>query len=237
MCGIAGRFSLDERPIDRGLIARMAGRLSHRGPDEEGYYVSGPIGLASRRLSIIDLNGGHQPLANEDGTLWVVFNGEIFNYLELRAELLALGHSFRTRSDTEVIVHAFEAWGDHCFARFNGQFAIALWDARKGSLVLARDRLGVRPLYLCEHGGRLFFGSEVKAIHAAERSIPRALDPVGLDQTFTFWSVVPPQSVFRGIEGRLALFCSIAGRGHRRQGRVRGSINAAANSEFPKHPR
>jgi asparagine synthase (glutamine-hydrolysing) len=202
MCGIAGMVALRDGapPASVDQLRRMAASLRHRGPDEFGIYRDPRAGLAHARLSIIDLASGQQPLSNEDGTLWVVFNGEIFNYLELRAELLALGHSFRTRSDTEVIVHAYEAWGDHCFARFNGQFAIALWDARTESLVLARDRLGVRPLYICEHGGRLFFGSEVKAIHAADRSIPRALDPVGLDQTFTFWSVVPPQSVFQGIE-------------------------------------
>src|SRR6185369_3672798 len=134
-------------------------------------------GLAHARLSIIDLSSGQQPLSNEDGSLWTVFNGEIFNYVELRAELIALGHVFRTRSDTEVIVHAYEAWGDEAFARFNGQFAVALWDARRESLVLARDHLGVRPLYIAEHDGRLYFASEVKAIFAADRSIPRTLDP------------------------------------------------------------
>ena len=202
MCGIAGIVALRDgaAPPSPEQLRRMAAALRHRGPDELGIYRDPRAGLAHARLSIIDLASGQQPLANEDDALWVVFNGEIFNYLELREELLALGHSFRTRSDTEVIVHAFEAWGDACFARFNGQFAIALWDTRRSSLVLARDRLGVRPLYLCEHGGRLFFASEVKAIHAADRSISRALDPVGLDQTFTFWSVVPPQSVFQGVE-------------------------------------
>jgi asparagine synthase (glutamine-hydrolysing) len=129
----------------------------------------------------------------------VVFNGEIFNYLELREELVALGHRFRTRSDTEVIVHAWEAWGERAFERFNGQFAIALWDTRSEELVLARDRLGVRPVYLCEHEGRLWFASEVKAIFAGDPSIPRRLDPVGLGETFTFWTVVPPQSVFEGV--------------------------------------
>jgi asparagine synthase (glutamine-hydrolysing) len=177
----------------------MVGALRHRGPDEFGLYRDRRAALGHARLSIIDLATGQQPLCNEDGSLWVVFNGEIFNYVELRAELIALGHRFRTRSDTEVIVHAHEAWGDGAFARFNGQFAIALWDAKRETLVLARDRLGVRPLYLCEHGGRLWFASEVKAIFAADLEIPRALDPVGLAETFTFWTVVPPQSVFRGV--------------------------------------
>ena len=177
----------------------MVGALRHRGPDEFGLYRDRLVGLGHARLSIIDLATGQQPLCNEDGTIWVVFNGEIFNYVELRADLVALGHRFRTQSDTEVIVHAWEAWGDRAFERFNGQFAIALWDAKRESLVLARDGLGVRPIYLCEHGGRLWFASEVKAIFAGSPAIPRALDPVGLAETFTFWTVVPPQSVFRGV--------------------------------------
>jgi asparagine synthase (glutamine-hydrolysing) len=187
-------------PPNRGALVRMAAALRHRGPDELGIYRDARAGLAHARLSIVDLATGQQPLANEDGSLWVVFNGEIYNFVELRAELEALGHVFRTKSDTEVIVHAFEAWGELAFARFNGQFAIALWDARRHALVLARDPLGVRPLYVCEHAGRVWFASEVKAIFAADREIPRAFDPVGLDQTFTFWSVVPPRSVFAGVE-------------------------------------
>jgi len=177
----------------------MAGALHHRGPDEFGVYRDARAGLAHSRLSIIDLRTGQQPLANEDDSLWIVFNGEIFNYVELREELLALGHRFRTQSDTEVIVHAWEAWGEEAFARFNGQFAIALWDAARGRLTLARDRLGVRPLHLCEHAGRLYFGSEVKVIFAADPTIPRAFDPIGLDQTFTFWTVVAPRTVFAGV--------------------------------------
>jgi asparagine synthase (glutamine-hydrolysing) len=201
VCGIAGFLALRPGaappPLD-GLRA-MASAMRHRGPDEFGLYRDRRAGLVHARLSIIDLVTGQQPLTNEDGTLWVVFNGEIFNYVELREELIALGHRFRTRSDTEVIVHAWEAWGERAFERFNGQFAIALWDATAEELVLARDRLGVRPIHFCEHGGGLWFGSEVKAIFAGDRSIPRELDPVGLSETFTFWTVVPPQSVFRGI--------------------------------------
>jgi asparagine synthase (glutamine-hydrolysing) len=177
----------------------MVGALAHRGPDEFGAYIDARAALGHARLSIIDLATGQQPLANEDHSLWVVFNGEIFNYVELREELVALGHHFRTRSDTEVIVHAYEAWGDEAFARFNGQFAICLWDRRHRTAVFARDRLGVRPLYLCEHDGRLSFASEVKAIFAADPALQRGFDPVGLAETFTFWSIVPPQSVFRGI--------------------------------------
>ncbi len=201
MCGVAGIVRLGEggSPPTREALIRMAAALRHRGPDEFGIYRDGRAGLAHARLSIIDLASGQQPLANHDGTLWVVFNGEIFNYVELREELERLGHRFRTQSDTEVLVHAYEAWGEAAFARFNGQFALALWDARTETLVFARDRLGERPLYLCEHGGTLYFASEVKAIFAAAPSIPRALDPVGIDQTFTFWSIVPPQSVFVGV--------------------------------------
>ncbi|MBL0274999.1 MAG: asparagine synthase (glutamine-hydrolyzing) [Anaeromyxobacter sp.] len=201
MCGIAGSLALRPGlpPPSLEDVQAMVGALRHRGPDEFGLYRDARVALGHARLSIIDLATGQQPLANEDLTTWVVFNGEIFNYLELRAELLALGHRFRTRSDTEVIVHAWEAWGDGCFERFNGQFAIALWDAPRQVLVLARDRLGVRPIYLAEHAGRLWFASEVKALFAGAPGLPRALDPVGLAETFTFWTVVPPQSVFLGV--------------------------------------
>jgi asparagine synthase (glutamine-hydrolysing) len=201
MCGIAGIFSVDPeaRPPSTAELRKMAGALSHRGPDEFGVYRDRRCGLAHARLSIIDLATGQQPLCNEDETLWVAFNGEIFNYVELRKELLTLGHRFRTQSDTEVIVHAFEAWGDEAFGRFNGQFAIALWDERKQQLTLARDRLGVRPLHYCQHQGRLYFASEVKSIFAADATIPRAFDPIGLDETFTFWTVVAPRTVFAGV--------------------------------------
>ncbi len=201
MCGIAGVVSLRDglEPPALDDLRAMAGAMRHRGPDELGLYRDRWAGLAHARLSIIDLATGQQPLSNEDGTLWIVFNGEIFNFVELREELVALGHLFRTRSDTEVIVHAWEAWGEGAFARFNGQFAVALWDAPRRRLVLARDRLGVRPLYLAEHAGRLWFASEVKALFAGAPGMPRALDPVGLSETFTFWTVVPPQSVFRGV--------------------------------------
>jgi asparagine synthase (glutamine-hydrolysing) len=201
MCGIAGQLALrdDLPPPDLEAVTAMAAALRHRGPDEFGVYRDRRAALAHARLSIIDLATGQQPLCNEDGTLWIGFNGEIFNYIELRDELVALGHAFRTRSDTEVIVHAWEAWGEEAFARFNGQFAVALWDTRREELILARDPLGVRPLYVCEHGGRLHFASEVKALFAGDPSIPRALDPAGLAETFTFWTPVPPQSVFVGI--------------------------------------
>jgi asparagine synthase (glutamine-hydrolysing) len=201
MCGIAGIVSLREglAPPSREALARMAGALFHRGPDEHGLYRDAHAGLAHARLSIIDPAGGQQPLGSLDGSVQVVYNGEIFNHVELREELAKKGRVFRTRSDTEVVLAAWEAWGEDAFARMNGQFAVALWDARGKRLCLARDRLGVRPLHLLEHGGRLFFASEVKALFAADAGIPRALDPRGLLETFTFWSVLPPRSVFRGV--------------------------------------
>nr|WP_255821195.1 MULTISPECIES: asparagine synthase (glutamine-hydrolyzing) [unclassified Anaeromyxobacter] len=201
MCGIAGFVALREGLPPQSLdeLTAMVSALRHRGPDEFGLYRDAHAGLGHARLSVIDLLTGQQPLCNEDGSLWVTFNGEIFNYVELRAELEALGHRFRTRSDTEVIVHAYESWAEQAFERFNGQFAIALWDSTEETLILARDRLGVRPLYLCEHGGRLWFASEVKAIFAGAPALTRAFDPVGLAETFTFWTVVPPQSVFQGV--------------------------------------
>jgi asparagine synthase (glutamine-hydrolysing) len=201
MCGIAGILAVDGRagPPARDELARMARALAHRGPDESGVTIRGRAGLAHARLSIIDLATGQQPLSNEDDTVWVTFNGEIFNYVELREQLLARGHRFKTRSDTEVVVHAYEEWGVDALARFNGQFAIGLWDTEREQLVLARDPLGVRPIFVCEHANRLFFASEVKAIFAADPTIPRAFDPEGLAETFTFWSVVPPQSVFAGV--------------------------------------
>jgi asparagine synthase (glutamine-hydrolysing) len=201
MCGIAGIVALgpDTRGPSREALLRMAGALRHRGPDEFGLYRDSRAGLSHARLSIIDIGGGQQPLSNEDESVWVTYNGEIFNYIELRDCLVALGHQFKTRSDTEVIVHAYEEWGVEAFSRFNGQFAIGLWDSVRHVLVLARDPLGVRPLYVCVHQGRLHFASEIKAIFAADPSIPRALDAVGLDQTFTFWSSVAPQTVFVGV--------------------------------------
>ena len=202
MCGIAGvmRRSDAAAPPELDELGLMAGALRHRGPDEFGIYRDRQAGLAHARLSIIDLASGQQPLTNERGTLWITFNGEIFNYVELRDELLALGHQFKTRSDTEVIVHAYEQWGIEAFRRFNGQWAVGLWDVERRELVLARDPFGVRPLYVTEHAGRLMFASEVKALFAGDPSLPRRFDSHGLDELFTFWSPVAPRTVFAGIE-------------------------------------
>ena len=200
MCGIAGIVNIrDGAPPAREALGRMLGALHHRGPDGVGTYRDARAGLAHTRLSIIDLATGQQPLANEDETIWIAFNGEIFNHIELRQELVAKGHRFRTKSDTEVIVHAWEEWGEDALDRFNGQWAFALWDARKQELILSRDRVGILPLYYAEIGGRVVFGSEVKAIFAGAPELPRAFDPAGLDEVFTFWTVVPPRTVFAGV--------------------------------------
>jgi asparagine synthase (glutamine-hydrolysing) len=177
----------------------MVGAIRHRGPDEYGVYRDARACLGHARLSIIDLSTGQQPLSNTKGNLWIVFNGEIFNYLELRDELIRCGHVFRTQSDTEVIVQAYEKWGHRCFERFNGQWAFALWNATTGELVLSRDRVGVRPLYVHERGGRVWFASEVKAIFA-DATVRRAIDARGLAQTFNYWASVAPVTLFDGIE-------------------------------------
>jgi asparagine synthase (glutamine-hydrolysing) len=205
MCGIAGIFSLDPRQAPRAdeLVA-MRSRLHHRGPDGVGLHVDGPVGLAHTRLAIIDVEGGAQPLANEDATVWVCFNGEIFNHVELRAELVARGHRFATRSDTEVLVHLYEDLGERFVERLNGQFAIALWDSKQQRLVLARDRLGIRPLFYAHdhrHSDaqpRIAFASEVKALFALP-GVPRRLDPRGLASIFTYWSTIGDATVFEGV--------------------------------------
>jgi len=167
MCGIAGQFVLNGGEADADLVAAMAERLRHRGPDGEGTCFSGPVGLAHRRLAIIDLSDeGRQPMANEDGSLWIVFNGEVYNYLELREDLRALGHRFATATDTEVILHAYEEWGRDCLHRFNGMWAFAIWDNRRRELFCARDRLGVKPLYYTLAGESFLFASEIKALLA-----------------------------------------------------------------------
>jgi asparagine synthase (glutamine-hydrolysing) len=199
MCGIAGihRLAHGRAPQQHELQA-MIRALRHRGPDGTGIEAHAEVGLAHARLSIIDLDGGAQPIANEDGSVRVVFNGEIFNYLELRAALQRRGHVFRTASDTEVLVHLYEEHGDDFVHQLNGQFAIALWDERRHRLVLARDRTGIRPLYYTEAQGRLLFASEVKALFVLPE-VPRALDPAALAQVFSYWAPLEGASVFRGV--------------------------------------
>lgn len=200
MCGIAGIVNLNtQAPIGEPVLRRMIGVLHHRGPDGSACLTGTNFGLAHARLSIIDLAGGQQPIRNEDGSVWVVFNGEIFNYIELRRDLEAAGHRFYTHSDTEVIVHLYEQHGDDFVQHLNGQFAIALWDKRRQRLLLTRDRPGIHPLFYCQHQGQVFFASEIKSLIAGTGQTPR-LNAQALDQLFTFWSVVPPQTLFQGIE-------------------------------------
>jgi asparagine synthase (glutamine-hydrolysing) len=199
MCGITGIFDTrSRRDIDRGLLTRMNDSQFHRGPDEAGLHVEPGLGLGHRRLSIIDLSTGQQPLYNEDNSVVVVFNGEIYNYLELVPELQALGHRFRTRSDTEVIVHAWEAWGAACVTRFRGMFAFALWDRNRETLFLARDRLGVKPLYYALlDDGTFVFGSELKSMLAHPR-MKRAIEPAAVEDYFAYGYVPEPRTIFSG---------------------------------------
>jgi asparagine synthase (glutamine-hydrolysing) len=198
MCGICGIFDLTGAPIDRDLLGRMTDSIRHRGPDGAGELVDVEVGLGHRRLSIIDLGGGAQPIGNEDGRLQVVFNGEIYNFIELRKELEAAGHQFKTRSDTEVIVHAYEEWGTACAARFNGMYAFALWDARKRELFIARDHLGIKPLYYVRLGRLLLFASEIKAL-LQHPECRREINLEALAELFTFRYVPSPKTLFDGI--------------------------------------
>ena len=199
MCGIAGYFGLARPDVaPRDVLARMVAALEHRGPDDGGLYVDGPVALGHRRLSIVDLAGGRQPLASADGSVCVSFNGEIFNYVELRESLEKRGHVFRTHSDTETIVEAYREHGAACVEAFNGDFAYALWDRQRQRLVLARDRMGVRPLYYTIAGGVLVFASEVKAL-LEYPGVRAELDPRALDQCFTFWFPLAPRTPYNGI--------------------------------------
>jgi len=200
MCGIAGFFDLkgQHRP-GQPVLERMISSLRHRGPDGFGFFLCGRAGLAHARLSIIDLEGGWQPLTNEDRSLWIIFNGEIFNYPELRQDLEKRGHVFATHSDTEVIIHLYEEYREDCLRELNGQFAIAIYDVRKQELFLARDRMGVRPLFYTVHNGCLYFGSEIKSIFSADPSVPRQFNPRVLGDIFTFWMPAAHETVFSSI--------------------------------------
>jgi asparagine synthase (glutamine-hydrolysing) len=198
MCGIHGILHFDGAPASADVLRPMARVTRHRGPDDEGSYHDGPLAMGMRRLSIIDLAGGHQPLTNEDGSLWLVANGEIYNYRELARELDAQGHKFRTNSDCETLLHLYEQYGDDFLARVNGMFAFALWDARQRRLVVARDRLGIKPLYLFEVGRRLAFASEAKAILEIP-GIETELDARSLPAYLSLGYVPAPHSLFRGI--------------------------------------
>lgn len=219
MCGLVG-IHYDDRAArpDPAVLQRMVAAIRHRGPDGDGYLAEPGIGLGHARLSIIDLAGGAQPIHNEDRSVWIVYNGEVFNYPELRRDLIARGHAFQTSTDTEVLVHLYEERGDAFVEELNGQFAFALWDRNRRRLLLGRDRTGILPLYFARIDGALVFASEVKAL-LASGFVHAELDPDGLDDVFTFWAPPAPRTVFRGVE-QLApgeLLSVESGRPHRRR--------------------
>ncbi len=198
MCGIVGEFYFDPRHrVAPARLQAMLETLRHRGPDDDGLLCEENVGIGMRRLSVIDLSGGHQPLGNEDDSLQIVFNGEIYNYLELRAELLAAGHTFRTASDTETIIHGYEEWGAGVLPKLNGMFAFALWDRRERTVLLARDRLGIKPLFVAALPERVVFASELKALLAA--GVPAEIDPWAINQYFAHWYVPTPRTIYRGL--------------------------------------
>ncbi|MBI3303548.1 MAG: asparagine synthase (glutamine-hydrolyzing) [Deltaproteobacteria bacterium] len=200
MCGIAGFVNRDPTcPADVQLLQRMTRTLVHRGPDEEGYFAVGPVGLGMRRLCIIDLAGGQQPIPNEDRTIWVVFNGEIYNFRALRGELESRGHRFTTNSDTEVIVHLYEERGADCVQALRGMFAFAIWDTNTQTLLLARDRFGKKPLYYAETAEGFWFGSELKAVLCVP-GLSRELDPAALDDYLALGYIPAPHSIFRAVQ-------------------------------------
>jgi asparagine synthase (glutamine-hydrolysing) len=200
LCGICGIYNFDmHSPVDESLVRAMTGLLVHRGPDDDGYYIDGSIGFGQRRLSIIDPTGGHQPLANEDRSVWITYNGEIYNFPELMDGLSERGHRFQTRSDTEVVVHAYEEYGLDFLPLLNGMYAFALWDQRERRLLLARDPFGVKPLYVWQSPCRLAFASEIKAF-LADPEFPREIDLIALDQYLTFQFVPSPRTLFKGVQ-------------------------------------
>jgi asparagine synthase (glutamine-hydrolysing) len=199
MCGIVGILNTkNPELIDENLLAKMISIIRHRGPDETGIYTDSSIGLGHARLSIIGLAGGTQPICNEDGSLWIVYNGEAFNYIELKEDLLTKGHTFSTTTDTEVLLHLYEELGPQCLEKINGQFAIAIWDASKKELFLARDRVGIRPLYFTQINGKFLFASEIKAIFL-DPNVKREIDPKALYQVFTFWTTLTPKTIFKNV--------------------------------------
>jgi asparagine synthase (glutamine-hydrolysing) len=197
MCGIAGIWNYKtDRPVNQEQLATITELLAHRGPDGEGYYMDSALGLGHRRLSIIDLEGGRQPMCNEDGDVWIVFNGEIYNYPELRQYLLARGHVFRTSSDTEAIIHLYEEYGEGCFEKLRGMFALAIWDERNQKLVLARDRIGIKPLFYGLGKDGIVFGSELKCIRASQL-VDLEIEPTAIADLFTFFYIAGPKTIYR----------------------------------------
>jgi asparagine synthase (glutamine-hydrolysing) len=199
MCGICGQFNFARNePVQPDTIRQMTRSMVHRGPDDEGHYISGPLGLGFRRLSIIDLAGGHQPMSDAEETVWVVLNGEIYNFKELRAELEKRGHRFRTKSDTEVIIHGYKEWGTDVLDHLNGMFGLAIWDVKKERLVVARDAMGIKLIYYRIANGQLTFGSEIRPLRVAENSQPE-VDPAALNLFLRFRYTPAPLTIFQGI--------------------------------------
>lgn len=200
MCGICGKYNVDPaRPVVPELLRDMCTLMVHRGPDDAGVFAEGAIALGHRRLSIIDVAGGHQPISNGDGSVWIVFNGEIYNHLELRAELESRGYVYKTHSDTETILHAYAAWGSECVAKLRGMFAFAIWDARERSLFLARDHFGIKPLYYTQTADAFLFASELKALFLDD-GVDETLDAIALYDYFTFNYIPTPRTPFRAIK-------------------------------------
>src|SRR5215470_5640843 len=199
MCGICGIFLVDRmQRVDRATLAEMNQRIVHRGPDDEGFYVDGNVGLAMRRLSIIDVQTGHQPIANEEENVWIVYNGELYNHQELRKDLEAVGHRYRSRSDTETIIHLYEEHGRDCVKYLRGMFAFAIWDGRKRQLFMARDRLGIKPLYFRYDGKILLFGSEIKAI-LAYTGLKAHFNLSTLSEYLAFGYIPESETMYTGI--------------------------------------
>ncbi len=199
MCGIAGIIDLNRRPADRRALARMCDRLEHRGPDDAGIYVNCHAALGLRRLSIIDLSpSGHQPMSNEDASIWITFNGEIYNFRELREMLIAKGHAFSSSTDTEVIVHAYEEYGDRCVDHLRGMFAFGIWDTKRQRLLLARDRIGKKPLFYTLADGQFLFASELQAL-TTHPAVRREIDLTSIDDYLTYGYIPPPRSIFKDV--------------------------------------
>jgi len=200
MCGIAGQFNFATGlPIEQERLTRMTRTITHRGPDDEGYFISNSIGLGFRRLAIIDLGGGQQPMSDAAETVWLVFNGEIYNFKELRTELEARGHVFRTNSDTEVIVHGYKEWGPDVLKRLNGMFGLAIWDVGKKRLLVARDPMGIKPIYYAVTKESLFFGSEIRPVQAGlEHRL--AVDPLSLNLFLRYRYIPAPRTLYVGVQ-------------------------------------
>src|SRR5215471_19024999 len=199
MCGICGQFNFGHlEPVKRRDIEAMTRTLVHRGPDDEGHYIEGPLGFGFRRLSIIDLAGGHQPMSDQEESLWVIFNGEIYNFLELRRELEGYGHVFRTKSDTEVIIHGYKQWGAEVLNRLNGMFGLAIWDVRRRRLIVARDPFGIKLIYYRVSDKQLVFGSEIRSVLASSDQSAE-VDPAAVNLFLRYRFTPSPYTVFKSI--------------------------------------